>query len=112
MIIAFSPVSTFQVRLPAGNDQTSLLNLIVQIRDVLNCITEYNMSSINVQPDLAGITSLVTSLQSSSVGLTNNPIVQLLSSENQNTIGQVIASVSQEFNKMNNENIDKAVSSK
>jgi hypothetical protein len=42
----------------------------------------------------------------------NNPLVQLLSSEDQNTVGQVISSISQEFNKMNNENVDKAVSSK
>jgi hypothetical protein len=41
-----------------------------------------------------------------------NPLVQLLSSGSQNTIGQVINSISQEFNKMNEENIDKAVSSK
>jgi hypothetical protein len=42
----------------------------------------------------------------------NNPLVQLLSSGSQNTVGQVISSISQEFNKMNNENVDKAVSSK
>ncbi len=42
----------------------------------------------------------------------NNPLVQLLSSEDQNQVGQVISSISQEFNKINKENVDKAVSSK
>jgi hypothetical protein len=114
MMIAFSPLSTFQVRLPAGNDQTSLIHLIVSIRDTLDCIAEYNMSSVSVVPDSAGINDLINSLQSSSSSntITNNPIVQLLASGNQNTVGQVISSLSQQFNKKNNENMNNAVSSK
>jgi hypothetical protein len=50
-------------------------------------------------------------LQSSSSAITTNPVVQLLSSGNQNTVGQVISSVSQQFNKMNSESINNAVSS-
>ncbi len=44
--------------------------------------------------------------------INNSEIVRLLASENQNTVGQIIISISQQFNKINNENIDKAVSSK
>ena len=44
--------------------------------------------------------------------MTNNPIVQLLASGNQNTVGQVISSLSQEFNKKNTETMTNAVSSK
>ena len=51
MIVAYSTVSTFQVRLPCGDDSTSLLHLIVHIRDQLDCITEFNLSSITVIPD-------------------------------------------------------------
>jgi hypothetical protein len=111
-MIAFSAFSVFQVRLPAGDDQTSILNLIVYIRDQLDCITEYNMSSIIVTPDSVGINDLINAIQSSSTGITNNPIVQLLASGNQNIVGQVITSISQQFNKMNSQNLEKAVSSK
>jgi hypothetical protein len=110
MIIAFSPVSTFQIRLPSGDDQT-LLHLIVDIRDQLNSITEFNMTSVNVIPDSAGIADLINNIQSSSSGITANPIVQLLASENQNIVGQILTSLSQQFNQMNSESVDNAVSS-
>jgi hypothetical protein len=108
MILAFSAVSTFQVRFPAG---TPLLHLIISIRDTLNCIAEYNMSSISVVPDSAGIAELINNLQNPSNGITNNPIVQLLAGGNQNTVGQVITSLSQQFNQMNSQNVENAVSS-
>jgi hypothetical protein len=98
-MIAFSFMSNFQVRLPAGDNQ----NLIIHIRDTLDCITEVNLNSTYIVSDNV---DLIKSLQSS----TNNPIAQLLISGNQNTVGQIITSISQEFNKMNNEMIDKATS--
>jgi hypothetical protein len=110
MIIAFSPLSKFQIRLPSGDDQT-LLHLIVDIRDQLNSITEFNMTSVNVIPDSAGIADLIDNIQSSSSGITANPIVQLLASENQNIVGQILTSLSQQFNQMNSESVDNAVSS-
>ena len=70
------------------------------------------MSSIHVRPDSLGIADLMSSLQSSSNGLTNNPIVQLLAGGDQNTVGQVLTSISQQFNQMNNRSIENAVSSK
>jgi hypothetical protein len=42
----------------------------------------------------------------------NNPIIQLLSSGNQNTVGQIMTSISQEFDKVNNQTTEKAISSK
>jgi len=111
-MIAFSPVSTFQVQLPSGDDQTSVLHLIIYIEDLVDCITEYNMSSVTVTPDLVGINNLINDIQSSSGSLTSNPIVRLLASQNQNTVSQIITSLSQQFNKMNSESIDTAVSGK
>ncbi|CAF2697542.1 unnamed protein product [Rotaria sp. Silwood2] len=110
LMIAFSPVSLFQVRLPSGDNQTSILNIVIYIRDLLDCLTEMNMSSISVMPDLSTITDLINNLQSSSNIIQNNPIVQLLASGNQNIVGQIITSVSQQFNKMNNESLDNAAS--
>ena len=112
MIVAFSSMSVFQVLLPPGDEQTSIVHLLINIRDQLDCIIEYNMSSVTVLPDSTGVNDLINTLQSSSNQMTNNPIVQLLSSGNQNTVVQVLSSLSQQFNKMNNENLDKAVSSK
>jgi hypothetical protein len=107
MIIAFSAISTFQVRFPAG---TPLLHLIISIRDTLDSIAEFNISSISVVPDSAGIADLIDNLQNPSNEITNNPIVQLLAGGNQNTVGQVIISLSQQFNQMNNQSIENAVS--
>jgi hypothetical protein len=111
-IIAFSSISIFQVRLPSGDDQTSLLYIVASIRDQLDGITEFNMSSVSVIPDSVGINNLINDIQSSSNRITNNPIVQLLASGNQNTVGQVLTSLSQQFNQMNSESVNKAVSSR
>jgi len=93
IMIAFSSLSIIEILLPSGNDQ----RLTIQIRDQLNCLTEYNLSSlVSVRSDFESI---------------NNQIINLLWSGNQNIIGQVLTSLSQELNKMNIENVDKAVSS-
>ncbi|CAF1234712.1 unnamed protein product [Adineta steineri] len=110
VMIAFSTVSTFQVRLPSGDNQTSLLNIAVNIRDLLSCGVEANMSSISVIVDTTGINDLITNIQSSSGTMTNSLIVQLLSSGNQNVVGQVITAISQYSNQVNSESIDSAVS--
>jgi hypothetical protein len=111
MMIAFSPSSTFQIRLPAGDDLTYVLHLIVSIRDTLDCIAEANISSVSVVPDTARIASLINNWQTSPSKITNNPVVQLLASGNQNTVGQVISSLAQQFNKMNSQSVENAVSS-
>lgn len=99
MLVAFSPISTFQVRFITGN-----LTLLVYIRDTFDCISEYNISSsITVLPDSSGINDLMNNMQ--------NSMIRLLSSGSQNTIGQLIISLSQQFNQMNNDNINKAISS-
>jgi hypothetical protein len=112
LMIGFSSISTFDVQLPAGDDNSSMVNLIVHIRDTFECITEYNMSSVSVIPDTTVINNLINNLQVSTSAANNNPIVQLLASGNQNTVGQVITSLSQVFNKMNTQSIQNAVSSK
>jgi hypothetical protein len=100
-----------QVRLPAGDDTTSLLYIVAYIRDTFDGVTEYNVSSVTVVPDLEEINNLVNSLQESSSTITSNAIVQLLSGGNQNTIGQIISSISQQFNKMNSQTIATAAAS-
>ncbi|CAF1689523.1 unnamed protein product, partial [Adineta ricciae] len=79
-MIVFSPVSTFQVRLPSGNNETSLVNIIIVIRDLFDCTTELSMSSISVTVNLADITDFINVLQAPSTEANNNQFVQLLSS--------------------------------
>jgi hypothetical protein len=103
MIIAFSPNSTFDVRLPAGND----LHLVIHIRDLLDSITEYdNISSITVLSDLTSDFELIKTLRES-----NNELNEMLSSGNQNQIGQVINLISQIFDQINSQIVEKALSS-
>ncbi|CAF4198666.1 unnamed protein product, partial [Adineta steineri] len=109
MIVAYSTISSFQVRLPPGDDQTSLLHLFVHIRNQFDCVTEFNLSSVTVMPDLVGLTDFMNNIQNLSSELIRNPITQLLGSQNQNVVGQLIISLSQQLNKMNNENIDTTI---
>ncbi len=111
MMLAFSPIPTFQLRLPSGNDNTSLIHIVGSIRDTLNCITEFNISSVVVVSDSQAITNFIDSLQQSSGGNTNNAFVQILASGNQNAVGQVISSLSQQFNTINNQTVEYAVAS-
>ena len=105
-IIAFSPVSSFEVRLPPGNN----LKLMVHIRDTLDCIAEYNLSSVHVLADSTMNLELINLFRQSSDDVKNSILVQLLSSGNQNMIGQLITSFTEEFNQMNHQMIYKAVS--
>ena len=102
-MIAFSSVSTFQVQLPSGNEPIFSLALVIYIRDTRDCITEWNLTSIVVRPDLAALDSLIKQLE--------DPFSPLLVNGNQNTVGQVISSLSQQLNQMNTRNLQETVSS-
>ena len=112
IIIGFSSISDFQVYLPVGNANTFELNLLMSIRDGYECITEYNMSSVVVRPDTNRISMLIANLQGSTKDLNKNINTRLLSGGNQNIIGQIITSISQETNQLNIENLDNALQSK
>ena len=87
LMIAFSSESSFKVYLPSGENQI----LFIEIRDQLNCLTRFNLSLISIEADFQ---------------LNNN----LLVTGNQNTVSQLLTSFSQQFNKINEENINRAVS--
>ena len=110
-MIAFSSVFTFQVQLPNGNDPAFSLSLVIYVRDTRDCITEWNLTSIVVRSDSAALDALLNQLADPSSGSTNNPLTELLVKGNANTVGQVISSVSQQFNQKNKQNLQDAVSS-
>jgi hypothetical protein len=78
-MIGFSSESNIQVRLPA-----LYLHLLIEIRDKLNCITEFNLTSIDVKNDLTDVKHFLDLL------LTKNP----------NANGQILISLSQQFNEI------------
>lgn len=112
-MLAYSYSPRFTLRLPVGNTNTSIVNIIVQIRDILNCVAEYSLRPVIVRADTAEVATLANVLQQTDIKtINNNPTVQLLASKNPNVVGQVLTAVSQVFNQINSENIHQAISSK
>ena len=109
-LVAFSSLPTIQLRLPAGQTNTSVLQLSVTVRDQLDCVRQVNLPSLVVRTDSDEIDHFLLSLQSSST-LNNNPLVQILSSGNQNAVGQVLCSLSQHFNDISNQALQRATES-
>jgi hypothetical protein len=112
MVIGSTIETPFQLQLPAGSDNISSVHIIIYIRDMLNAITEYDIQPIIVIPDMADIITLINILQQSNIEIINeNSFIQLISGGTQNTIAQILTSLSQILNEMNNENIQTAISS-
>jgi hypothetical protein len=109
-MIAFSSISDFPIRLSSENDNETTLNLIVHIRDTLDCVTSMNLSSVTVTTDLNSLNDFINTMEKSTSSNTN-PSIQLLASGNQNIVGQLITSFSQQFNRMHSQQLDKARSS-
>lgn len=110
MLIAFSPTPTFSAHLPAGYEPSFTLQLIVLIRDTMSCVVQVNLTQVTVLSDTDALDQLMNQLQSSSSTI-NNPLIQLVSSGNQNVIGQVLSSVSQQSNQINAQLINRTAGS-
>ena len=111
-MIGFSLTPTFKLRLPVGNNKSSLINVTVYIRDKYDSFTKYYISSVNVSKDTIEIENLFKSFKDSKSALTSNSFVKGLLAGNQNDIGQILTSLSQQLNKINNDNLNNVVSSK
>lgn len=104
-MLAYTTESIFQLRLPASNDQTSLLHIIADIRDTFRSVIEFNLQPITVLPNFQAITELINMLEQPNNHSNANLLNELLRSGDQNTIEQIVTSISQVFNEKNNENI-------
>lgn len=82
-MLAYTTESIIQVYLPASIDPTSLLNIIIQIRDTFDCVTEFNLSTVVVLSNLSAIDNLQETV----------------------TTGQIINSISEILNEINDQNI-------
>ena len=112
LMLAFSSESDFTIRLPSVDSNQTQLNLLVTIRDRLDCVVSFNLSAVNVTVDISSINQLVDQLSNPISLLTTSPLLQLLSSGNQNTVAQLVTSLSQHFNQIDGKNIGDAASSK
>ena len=114
LMLAYAARPRFIIRLPpVGKSDMFVVNMIIQIRDNLNGVTEYFPKSITVTTDTAAVTSLVSVLQQTNMQLINNDsTIQLLVCGSSNVIGQVLTAVSRIMNRMNQNYSDIAVSSK
>ena len=88
-MLSHTNTSIIQLRLPAS---IHTVNLLVHIRDEFNCIYEYyHLPSVSI--------------------LRNDSIIELLTSSDQNIVGQMITSISQLFNEINIQTIETAARS-
>ena len=110
-LVAFSSVPMFQVRLPAGSNTTSRLNLFVKIQDTLDSYTDFNLTPVLVVQDTTILSDFIDSIRNGTNISTNQFLFQLLSTGDQNTVEQIITILSQELNQINNEQLQNAVTS-
>ena len=100
--VAFSLIPKFDVRFPSGK-----FHLVVHIRDMADCLTVYNLSFVEIESDSTLIDNLISNFDKSN----ENPLTEYLSSGNQNIVGQILNSASQQINSINNQTIEQAISS-
>jgi len=114
MMLASTTSSLYGLRLPAGTGNSSLVNVIVHIRDTLGAVREYNLPSVVVKSDTEQINTLLNILEhmKSNKESGNNTIIGLLSSDDPNVVGQALTSVSQVINEMNNHTLENTIASK
>lgn len=111
LMVGYTSSSNTAVLLPAGVDPNRTVAISVEITDMLGASTEFWLQSVTVTADTDQIDSLVTTITlSNTQALNSNPTIQLLSSGSPNTVGQILSSISQVFNEINNENVDNAIS--
>ena len=94
-----------QLRLPASIDPFSTFHLTVAIRDTFDRITEFSLPPVNILPDYLTVSKFIDG------DFENDTIGQLLNNSDKNIVGQLIISISELLNEMNEENIALAIQS-
>jgi hypothetical protein len=64
-MIAFTIVIIIEVRLLPGDDKTSLINIRISIRDMFDCVTQFDIDSIIIVSHLMIINKLIDIFQES-----------------------------------------------
>jgi hypothetical protein len=118
IILGSTTYNTLQVRMPMGDSNSTLLHLIVRVRDIFDSVIEMNMSPISVLPDTVDLTEFMTTVQSTfnntinDSRITSNPFIQILYGNGyQNDICQWLISISRVMNQEAKENLLQAIES-
>jgi hypothetical protein len=117
-MLAYNTSNTFQVRMPIGNLNSTLLQILVHVKDNCDCVTERILAPISVLSDMNNIISLIKTVESAQITgdysniMISNPLVPILYDGNQNDVCQVLTSVSQVLNILAQQNLQLAMQSK
>jgi hypothetical protein len=108
-MLGYTNESIYQLKLPGSMDKTVSLHIIVHIRDRFDCVTDFNLSLVTVSADLRLITQLIDNLQEENT----DPIIELLANAaDENSIGQIVTSISHLINQLDNQLMQSALTSK
>lgn len=116
-MLGYTTLNSFQVRMPINDLNSSLIYLLVRVRDQFDCFTELNFSSISISSDMNNILSLITNIQSAVINsdyrsvINMNPIINILYSGNQNDVCQILTSFTQILNILAEQNLQLAIDS-
>lgn len=109
-IVGFSNEPIFQIRFSPSDTP---IDLIVEIRDQLDCISEWNLSTIIVRSDDQMLDVLINSFRSDSMtNFFNHPWIRVMTDGNQNQINQIMSSLSSRLNEMNEATLAQAIAGK
>jgi len=93
MMFAHTTESIIQLRLPSTIHQTSTIHLIAKIRDTFDCVKEFHLQTVTIHRDSLQISNLLNTLQE-------------FNSNDQNIIGQIVLSICQLFDEMNQQQMN------
>lgn len=113
IMLASTSAPRFQLRLIAGDTNTSVVHIRVEIQDKFNCVTQDESKSVVVMPDTENIKTLINAFEQSSINEnTSDEIFNLPEHGRQHAFRQMLTSISKVMNDMSSENIANAVTSK
>ena len=111
-MLAYTSAALTRVRLPPGDPTTTLVHIMVQIRDNLNSAIEYRLAPVSVVLDPHELKTLIDVLhQPSQIVKNRNLNIRMLAGKNLNTVGQILTSISQTFSHIDSQSIDYAAAS-
>ena len=112
-MLAYTSAALTHVRLPPGDPSTTLVYIMVQIRDTLNSGTNYPLTPVSVVPDTHELKTLIDVLHQKDHFVTNRNLnIRKLAGKNLNTVGQILTSISEVFSRINSKSIDNAAARK
>ena len=112
-MLASAMVAHFELRLPPGDNETSLLNMCVDIRDTRNSIVRYPLPTITITSNEDTVNEKVDQLQTPLHNASDiNDILGLIINGGQFSLEQVLISLSQVINTINEHDIENAIQSK